>query len=183
MKKAGLVAILVVSVIVTVYGVDYFSAMRSYEKLRAGADSPLMQSMSIGQREQEFLDEVQNSWVLRESVWPDDTLREMCELTGFEPTVEGLVSLYTYEVPPFSIFDKEQNLKEAGRAGALSAFKPRTTDDTIYFKQGVAYMRVHADILDYYEDTDLGLRRIIYTRTKKPNKAEMATPRKPSDQF
>lgn len=181
MNKIAFVAILVVLIILSVFVADYFSAWRSYEKLRIGADSPLMQSKPIGQSEQEFLDEVRNSWELKKSVYPDETLRAMCELTGFEPSIEGLVSLYTHEVPPFSIFDKEQNIKEAGRAGALSQFKPRTTDDRIYFKQGVAYMRVHADILDYYEDTDLGLRRIIYTRTKQPNNSGMATPSEPSD--
>lgn len=51
----------------------------------------------------------------------------MCELTGFEPTVGGRLAMFTHEVPPFSIFDKNRNIKEAGRAGALSQLKAMST--------------------------------------------------------
>ena len=181
MKKTTFVAYLVALAVVFAFGIDYFAAMRRYEKLRTDADSPLLQSIPIKQKEQEFLRDVQDSWFVRKSIWPDDTTAGLCELVGFEPTIDGFLALHTHEVPPFSIFDKERNLEEAGRAGALSQFKHQTTDNRIYWKKGVAYMIVRENIVDCYEDTDNGIRRTIYTKTKKPNKSEQATPRNPSD--
>ena len=164
MKKTTIGVFLLGLVVLFAFGLDFFSAMRSYGKLRTNTRSPLMQAIQIETKERKFLEEVRDSWFLRGSIWPDDEMAEMCESVGFRPNTAGMVALYTHEVPPFSIFDKERNLKEAGRAGALSALKPRTTDHNIYWAKGIAYMIVCEDVLDCYEDTKNGIKRTIDTR-------------------
>jgi len=164
MNKAAWIIVLIALVTFSVIGADYFSAMSSYNKLRKSADSPILEAVAIGQREQKFLNEVRSSWTSRDISSPDDPMLEMCELTGFEPTVGGLVAMFTHEVPPFSIFDKNRNIKEAGRAGGLSQLKPIAAREKIYWKKGVLYMMIREDIVEYYEDADTGVRHMIYKR-------------------
>lgn len=164
MKKAASVAILITLFVIGIFGLDYFSAMRSYNELRKEAGSPVFEVVAIGPKEQEFLNEVRSSWRSHEFNTTDHPMMKMCELTGFEPTVEGLHAMFTHEVPPFSIFDKNQNLKEVGRAGALSKLKQIPTKGKVYWKDGVLYMMIRDDILEYYEDTNTGIRNVLYKK-------------------
>jgi len=166
-KEVILVVVVIVLLALSWLGVDYMSAMKSYDKLREESNSPILQSVEFGYKEQVFLDHVKNSWVMLGDRSPDDGLLGFCRLLGFEQTVAGLVDFCTHEIPPFSFSDKEQNIREAGRAGALSQVPSISVDKKIYYKEGVAYLRVRDDIINYYEDTEDGIKSIFYGKVKK----------------
>ena len=152
---------------VILYLLDVFSAHTSYSKLRDKANSPLYQLVTVGSEEKKFLVEVKASWEVYYSENPDEMWEEMCETIEFEPTCSGLVESFTHEIPPFSFTDSERNLREAGRAGAFSVAldkPPFSLTDRIFQGEGFAYLYLDEKIVFYFEDTDLGLKHVVYKR-------------------
>jgi hypothetical protein len=162
MKKAAWVIVLIILVKFLLIGGDYFSAMRSYDKLRKNAESPILEAVAIGEREEEFLNEVQGFWTPFDMSSIDNPMTKMCELSGFEPNVEGIVAMLTHEIPPFSIFDRDRNIREAGRAGGFSQLKEFAAREKFYWKKGTLYMMIRDDIVEIHEDTDTGVKHLLY---------------------
>ena len=88
------------------------------------------------------------------------------KLAGYDTTVQGIVDFYTYEAKPYSFIDHDRNKQEATTLAALSMSVPITTDETLYTKSGVAYLKIKEHVVEVYTDTDDGIRDVIYY---KPN--------------
>ncbi|MDF1711952.1 MAG: hypothetical protein P1U90_06910 [Akkermansiaceae bacterium] len=144
--------------------IDYFRAFNTYNRFKENANSPLLELTPIDRKEQRFLDEVRKSWVALNPDEDFDGLMPFCEMNGMERSVEGLAKLLTYEIPPFSYWNHEKNLREVSRAGALSAVETRSIDGRLYYKEGVLFIRTRKDIVEYYEDTDQGVWFTFYGR-------------------
>jgi len=158
------IAIALILVSLLAASVDYFVAIQQYEQLRRDARAPCLEAHPIAREEERFLKEVKNSWsVLAEG--PDsETLLEICEIMDFESSVEGLVQALTHGIPPFSFWDNKQNLREAGRAGALSVIEAESlsVDGRIYSGDGVAFIKVRENIIEFYRDSPQGVTCVIY---------------------
>ena len=147
----------------SVFLIDYFRAFNSYNRFRDAADTPVMEAAPMTRKDQRFLDHVQADWiVLREENFGGYLL--LCDRTGFEPTVEGLVELFTHEAPPFSYWDKAENIREVERAAALSVTEIATQDGKIYFKEGVAFIKCQDNLVEVYEDRGSGTWCVYYGR-------------------
>lgn len=166
MKLSPIFVIASVSLVaLSIAALDYGMAFNSYNRFREGSNSPLLKEEAITPREQRFLKEVHESWVVLKTYEKNEGLVGLCELAEFDSTVEGLVQMLTHKVRPFSFTNSEQNLREVGRATGLSALDvDYSLDGKIYYKNGVAFMKFREDIVDYYENTEDGVRNIFYGR-------------------
>jgi hypothetical protein len=95
------IALLVIILVSSLFILRQLPAKKSYDRLRSEAESPMMQSVSIEGEEQAFLDDVQRNWKIALNKCPDQSIISMCELTEFEPNVEGWVQMHTHEIPHF----------------------------------------------------------------------------------
>ena len=165
-NKVTLFIVLAALIFLSVFFGTQITTRQKYEDLRKTTESPVMQLRVIGAEDQTFLNEVTSNWKIRVEECPDQVLVDVFKLTGAESNVQGMVSLYTHDIPPYSFFDKEGNKREAIIAATLSMITPITEDGCVYHKQGVAYIKLNANTLDYFEDTKAGVKHIIYSKPK-----------------
>ncbi len=165
MKLSPKFIIAAATLIVLIFAaLDYLSAFNSYERLKEEANSNTFESIAIGYKEERFLEHIQSSWVTFEIDDVKAPLMEFCEMTEFDQTVAGLVQALTHEVPPFSAWNIKQNFREVTRAGGLIGLdlESISTDGKIYHKEGGAFLKVRNGMVEYYEDSEQGVRYFVY---------------------
>lgn len=139
------------------------SSKWNYEQLRElNAEAPTFAVRPFDAEVAAFLKKVQENGELLSSESPDPAYARIAEVTPWDASVEGVVALFTYEIPPFSFFDERRNGREGAKAAIRIAALPISVDGFLFVGDGVAYVRVSEEIVEVYEDTEEGLCRSHY---------------------
>jgi hypothetical protein len=123
------------------------------------------------------IEEVEGNWWLRQTI--QDEYRTALELAGYPATINGLVQSWSDPMPPFSLFDHERNKLWITRSSLLMLTGP---DSSPYYKGDGELVLLKDRMAVVMSESEDGMVTKIYSiANKKSNKADMATPRKPSD--
>jgi hypothetical protein len=118
-------------------------------------------------KETGFIGDVLDSWTVHTEECPDEVLTNVFELTKYDRSVQGLVSLYTHEIPPYSFVNAKRNQKESVIAATLNMITPITKDGCVYHAEGLAYLKLGDNIVEVYRDSKDGVKHTIYTKPKQ----------------
>lgn len=170
MRRKPIIIILFIAVsgVALFFGVQ-LPTKQKYEELKQDIDSPVLRAVTLTDDDRDFINEVRRSWTIHAEECPDDTMLSVFAINDFESDVESIVDLYTHEIAPYSFFKRNRNKKEAVTAATLNMIAPISQDNCIYHTEGIAYIKLGDSLVDYYEDTDNGIRHILY---RKPEEGE-----------
>lgn len=164
-RKSIIISSIVILVVAGLFGWQ-IPKKQKYDELVSSTSTPAFKVQAMNSDDDKFLDEVISSWQVQVEDHPSEVMTPTLKLAGYDTTVQGIVDFYTYEAKPYSFIDHDRNKQEATTLAALSMSVPITTDETLYTKSGVAYLKIKEHVVEVYTDTDDGIRDVIYY---KPN--------------
>ncbi|MGI9239633.1 MAG: hypothetical protein ACR2RV_02465 [Verrucomicrobiales bacterium] len=133
-----------------------------YDQLRDRLETPAFTIRPIDAESAEFIRTVKESWLLHQEDSPDPIFAEISKITGLDETVGGVAKFYTHEIPEYSFVDLRKNANEAVIATTLMVSIPQSLDGQFYAGEGIGFVKLGANHVELFEDTEDGLSRSLY---------------------
>ena len=125
-----------------------------------------------------YLSEIESNWEMVDEEAPSSIVSKVSEILDVPSSTKSLLDLYRYEMPPYSLTDRDGNGEAVVTAQTKMTFAAFLIDNTLYYNDDTVVVRPHRLRVEVYRDSGQGLEwRRYQPRPSEQDAAPQIRPR------
>lgn len=164
-NKLRIIIVLFITFIVVCLSLQIYEKAK-YDEMLSWIRNPIFYIHPMDEAEHQFIDNVKASWNIVGQTNTNKDFEGFLKRVGHDGTVKTFVYVGSSELPGFSFFNLGRNKRVVDIVNNLDLLVDETADNTIYYKDGLVYLRMKSKgssaIIQVYEDSDDGIKSTLY---------------------